>query len=143
MTDPRVLIADDDQDILRLISRRLSRRGYEVITAANGQEALDAMTPEAPDAVVLDWLMPKVTGSEACKRIKGDPATADIPVVLLTARATESDIEEGLASGADAYLTKPFDIYELDAMLRQVIQIAASKRDDAAGLENLKGLGDS
>jgi DNA-binding response OmpR family regulator len=142
MTDPRVLIADDDQDILRLISRRLSRRGYEVITAANGQEALDAMTPEAPVAVVLDWLMPKVTGLEACKRIKGDPATVDIPVVLLTARATESDIEEGLESGADAYLTKPFDIYELDAMLRQVIQIAASKRDDAAGLENLKGLGD-
>jgi DNA-binding response OmpR family regulator len=142
MTDPRVLIADDDQDILRLISRRLSRRGYEVITAANGQEALDAMTPEAPDAVVLDWLMPKATGSEVCKRIKGDPATADIPVVLLTARATESDIEEGLASGADAYLTKPFDIYELDAMLRQVIQIAAAKRDDAAALENLKGLGD-
>ena len=129
MSDPRVLIADDDQDILRLVQRRLSRRGYEITTATNGQEALDAVAADAPDAVVLDWLMPKVTGSEACKLIKGDPRTATIPVVLLTARATEGDIEEGLASGADAYLTKPFDIYELDAMLRQVIQIASAKHD--------------
>jgi len=130
MSDPRVLIADDDQDILRLVERRLSRRGYEVVTATNGQEALDAMAADPPDAVVLDWLMPKVTGSEACKAIKADPGTSQIPVVLLTARATEGDIEEGLASGADAYLTKPFDIYELDAMLRQVIQIAAARQGD-------------
>ena len=127
MTDPRVLIADDDHDILRLVERRLSRRGYEVVTAANGQEALDSVAREPPDAVVLDWLMPQVTGSEVCKLIKADPATAGIPVILLTARATEGDIEEGLASGADAYLTKPFDIYELDAIIRQVIQIASAK----------------
>jgi two-component system, OmpR family, response regulator MtrA len=135
MTDPRVLIADDDQDILRLVERRLSRRGYEVVTATNGQEALDSVAETPPDAIVLDWLMPKVTGSDACKLIKADPLTTAIPVVLLTARATEGDIEEGLASGADAYLTKPFDIYELDAIIRQVIQIAAAQQGAAGSLE--------
>ncbi len=132
MTDPRVLIADDDADILRLVERRLSRRGYEIVTATNGQEALDAVALSPPDAVVLDWLMPKVTGSEACRAIKADSATALIPVILLTARATEGDIEEGMASGADAYLTKPFDLYELDAMLRQVIQVAGARAEPGA-----------
>ncbi len=119
--DRQIVVADDDADILRLIERRMARRGYEVVTATNGAEALDAVQAIHPAAVVLDWLMPKMTGSQACEALKANPSTSDIPVVLLTAKAADADVEEGLSVGADAYLTKPFDIHELDALVRRVI----------------------
>lgn len=119
--DHQIVVADDDADILRLIERRMARRGYEVVTATNGVEALDAVATNLPAAVVLDWLMPKMTGSQACEALKANPSTAHIPIVLLTAKAADADMEEGLAVGADAYLTKPFDIHELDALVRRVI----------------------
>jgi two-component system phosphate regulon response regulator PhoB len=121
VSDPVIVVADDDSDILRLIERRLSRRGYEVVTATDGAAAVDAVAAHAPDAVVVDWLMPTMTGSEVCRVLKANPATASIPIVLLTAKATTVDMEEGLASGADAYLTKPFELGDLDALLRRLI----------------------
>lgn len=118
-------MADDDVDILRLISARLARRGYEVIAVGDGQAALEAARESKPAAVVLDWAMPSLEGPEVCARLKADPDTARVPVVMLSASALREDITRGLAHGADGYLTKPFEIDELDAMLRHVMEASA------------------
>ena len=116
-----LVVADDDSDILRLLERRLSRRGYTVVTAANGRAALDAVRRTRPDAVVLDRLMPAMSGEEVCAALKADERTAAIPVVLLSAQASEREIVEGFGVGADDYLTKPFDLEELDERLRRLV----------------------
>jgi CheY-like chemotaxis protein len=117
-----ILVADDDPDILKLIERRLGMRGYEVTTAGDGAEALEAVAAATPEAIVLDWLMPVMSGIEACAKLKTDPETAGIPVVLLTAKAADTDIDEGARAGADGYLTKPFELYDLDTLLRRLIR---------------------
>ena len=121
-----LVVADDDSDILRLLERRLSRRGYTVVTAGDGRAALDAVRSTAPDAVVLDRLMPAMTGEEVCAALKADERTAAIPVVLLSAQASEREIVEGFGVGADDYLTKPFDLDELDERLRRLVAAAGS-----------------
>jgi DNA-binding response OmpR family regulator len=123
-----LVVADDDSDILRLLERRLSRRGYSVVTAADGGAALDAVRSTAPDAVVLDRLMPEMSGEEVCAALKADRRTASIPVILLSAQASEREIVEGFGVGADDYMTKPFDLDELDARLRRLIGIAGAPR---------------
>lgn len=120
-----IVVADDDPDVLRLLERRLSRRGYEVRTAVNGRAALDEVHRIHPDAVVLDNVMPGMTGGEACAALKADAGTARIPVVLLSAQATERDVTAGLAAGAEEYLVKPFDIDELDETLKRLVASAA------------------
>jgi DNA-binding response OmpR family regulator len=117
-----LVVADDDPDIVRLLERRLSRRGYEVVTAADGMAALDAVRRTEPDAVVLDRLMPGMSGEEVCAALKADERTAAIPVVLLSAQASEREIVEGFGVGADDYLTKPFDLDELDERLRRLVE---------------------
>jgi DNA-binding response OmpR family regulator len=114
-------VADDDVDILRLITARLARRGYEVIAVGDGQAALEATREREPAAVVLDWAMPSLEGPEVCARLKADPDTARVPVVMLSASALGEDVARGLAHGADGYLTKPFEIGELDELLRHLI----------------------
>ena len=110
----RVLICDDDPVILRLHEVNLELEGYEVVaTASDGKEALDKIAELRPDLVILDIMMPKMDGLEVCRHLKADPALAKIPVVLLSARAQDLDVREGLDIGADAYLTKPFDPVEL------------------------------
>ena len=126
MAETPILVADDDPDILKLIERRLGMRGYEVATASNGAEALEAVAAAAPEAIVLDWLMPTMSGVEACAKLKADPETAAIPVVLLTAKAADTDIDEGARAGADGYLTKPFELYDLDTLLRRLIRERAA-----------------
>ena len=121
-----LVVADDDSDILRLLERRLSRRGYTVVTAADGRDALDAVRKTAPDAVVLDRLMPAMNGEEVCAALKADERTAAIPVVLLSAQASEREIVEGFGAGADDYLTKPFDLDELDERLRRLVAAAGA-----------------
>lgn len=118
---PVVLVADDNPDILRLVERRLSKRGYAVVTAADGRQALQAILDRRPDAVILDWLMPGIQGKELCRHLKANPATRAVPVVLLTARAAETDVTAGFESGADDYVTKPFDVDELDDTLRRLL----------------------
>ena len=122
MAETPILVADDDPDILKLIERRLGMRGYEVATASNGAEALEAVAAATPEAIVLDWLMPTMSGVEVCAKLKADPETAEIPVVLLTAKAADTDIDEGARAGADGYLTKPFELYDLDTLLRRLIR---------------------
>lgn len=118
---PLIVVADDNPDILHLVERRLSKRGYEVVTASDGLRALDLIRERHPDAVVLDWLMPEMQGPEVCSLLKEDHATEGIPVVLLTAKASESDVSTGFERGADEYLTKPFEIEELDQTLRRLL----------------------
>jgi DNA-binding response OmpR family regulator len=116
-----LVVADDDPDILRLLERRLGRRGYHVLTAPDGGAALDAIRRSVPDAVVIDRVMPGLSGEQVCAALKADARTAAIPVVLLSAHASEHEIVEGFGAGADDYLTKPFDLDELDERLRRLI----------------------
>lgn len=118
---PLIIVADDDQDILNLVSKRLAKRGYSVVTATNGQQALELVRSRHPAAAILDWMMPVLQGHEVCLRIKEDPSTEKVPVVLLTAKVSDIDIEKGFRSGADDYITKPFDIAELDMTLKRLI----------------------
>jgi DNA-binding response OmpR family regulator len=118
---PVLLVADDDEDILALVQLRLSRSGFEVIVARDGREALQLAQDRHPDLAVLDWMMPKATGLEVLRAIRADSATADIPVVLLTARASENDIQEGLDAGAVDYIAKPFSPQELAARVHDIL----------------------
>lgn len=118
---PLVLVADDNADIRDLLATRLRTRGFDVSTAADGQEALDKALAEQPDIALLDWVMPIIQGHELCVKLKTDPRTAQLPVVMLTARGEEADRLLGLDLGADAYLVKPFDIDEVAGTLKQLI----------------------
>lgn len=113
MQGKRILICDDDPAILRVLEVNLDVEGYDVLLARHGEEAIEVAAAEHPDLIILDIMMPKLDGLEVCRRIKSDPKLAKIPIVLLSARAQDMDIREGLEIGADAYLTKPFDPVEL------------------------------
>ena len=118
---PRVLVADDDEDILSLVAFRLERSGYEVTVARDGQEALDGALKSAPDLAVLDVMMPKLDGYEVTRRLRKSEATARIPVILLTARVQEADVAQGFDAGADDYIKKPFSPQELRARVQAIL----------------------
>jgi two-component system alkaline phosphatase synthesis response regulator PhoP len=124
----RVLICDDDPLLLELMEFRLRAKGYEVIKAADGAEALARAGQDGPDIIVLDAMMPKTDGLEVLARIKGDPALSETPVVMLTARKGEKDIVSALEKGADDYLVKPFIPEELLARLARLIARRNGKR---------------
>jgi len=109
----RILVADDDVDIRELVEFKLSTLGHDVVAVGDGAAAIEACRAERPDLAVLDVMMPGVSGLEAIKAIRATPELADLPVILLTARAQESDVETGFDSGADDYVTKPFSPREL------------------------------
>jgi len=125
---PTVLVADDDADILRLILTRLTHRGYRVITAIDGNEALSMAFDEPPDAAVLDGIMPGLEGHEVCAAMRRDNRTSHVPVILLTAKAADADEREALDAGADAYIVKPFRIEGLDVALRELLVSARERR---------------
>ena len=106
---PKILVVDDDRVIQQLIEVNLELEGYEVVKASNGEEALAMFASERPDLVILDVMMPKLNGKDVCRKLKSDPETAKTPIIFLSARAQEIDVEAGLELGADAYVTKPFD----------------------------------
>jgi DNA-binding response OmpR family regulator len=105
---PLVLVADDDPDILALVRFRLERDGYEVLSAPDGETALDLAMARTPDLAVLDVMMPLLDGYEVTRRLREHGATTTIPIILLTARVQEPDLERGFEAGADDYVTKPF-----------------------------------
>ena len=117
--EKRILIADDDPVILRLIQVNLELEGYQVLTANNGQEAVDIANAENPDLVILDIMMPRLDGYQACEQLKSSDATKAIPVIFLSAKAQSGDIEKGQSFGVAAYLTKPFDPTELLEVVEQ------------------------
>lgn len=118
---PLVLVADDDPDILDLVRYRLERSGYSVATASDGTEAVKLAGELSPALVVVDVMMPGLNGFEVTRRIRDEPGTARIPVILLTARAQETDVQEGFAAGADDYIRKPFSPRELSARVQAVL----------------------
>jgi DNA-binding response OmpR family regulator len=119
---PIVLVADDDEDILQLLTFRLERSGYEVIQARNGHEALRLVLDVVPSLAVLDVMMPGLDGLEVTRELRRNAATSTTPVILLTAKAQETDVAGGMAAGADDYVRKPFDARDLaervDRLLR-------------------------
>ncbi len=117
----RILVADDDVDIRELVEFKLSTLGHDVVAVADGQAAIDACQAQRPDLAVLDVMMPGVSGLDAIRAIRADPALADLPVILLTARAQESDVETGFDSGADDYITKPFSPRELASRVQALL----------------------
>jgi DNA-binding response OmpR family regulator len=118
---PRVLVADDDPLIQRLVRTHLDRAGFRVLTAADGEEALDLAVAEQPDLIVLDLMLPRLDGFEVCRRIR---EFSLVPVVMLTARGEQADKLKGFEAGADDYLTKPFAPPELLARVRAVLRRA-------------------
>ena len=120
MSQTVVLVADDDDDILLLVTTRLKRDGFEVIAARNGEEALALTQERRPDIAVLDIGMPKLDGLEVLERIRADETLKDMRVLLLTAKAQESDVRRGYDAGADAYVRKPFSPAELSARVREL-----------------------
>lgn len=118
---PLVLVADDDPDILDLVRFRLERSGYTVATAEDGAEAVRLACELSPALAVLDVMMPSLNGFEVTRRLRGDPATARIPVILLTAKAQDADVQEGFEAGADDYIRKPFSPRELSARVQAVL----------------------
>jgi DNA-binding response OmpR family regulator len=109
----RVLIVEDEANILLSLVFVLEQEGYEVRSATTGRDGLAEMTRERPDLVILDLMLPDVSGYEVCQQARRDPALADTPILVLTARAQEAERQKGLAVGATEYLTKPFRVAEL------------------------------
>ena len=118
----KIVVADDDVDVRMLVALKLRHSGYDVVDVGDGAAAVDACRSEKPDLVVLDLMMPVMSGLEACRAIKAEPGLADVPVVLLTARAQNTDVDAGLAVGADAYVTKPFSPKELAARVEALLE---------------------
>ncbi|MFZ5872281.1 MAG: response regulator transcription factor [Actinomycetota bacterium] len=122
----RVLVADDDRDIRDLIVFKLQQAGFVVDSAGDGLEALDLARSTRPDLLLLDVMMPGLSGVDVTRELRADPATARTPVILLTARAQEADVETGFATGADDYVVKPFSPRELLSRVQAVLTRARS-----------------
>jgi two-component system response regulator MtrA len=125
----RILVADDDVDIRELVEFKLSTMGHEIVAVGDGAAAVDACRASKPDLAVLDVMMPGVSGLDAIKQLRADPDLADLPVILLTARAQESDVETGFHSGADDYITKPFSPRELASRVEALLLKTASRAE--------------
>lgn len=118
---PRILVVDDDADIRDMLSFKLAKAGYEVHTENDGETGLAAARELHPDLILLDWMMPRLTGPEVCRQLRDEESTARVPVILLTAKAQEADVERGFATGADDYISKPFSPGELISRVQALL----------------------
>jgi two-component system alkaline phosphatase synthesis response regulator PhoP len=130
MTKDKILVIDDEEDILELLRFNLTKEGYQVCSASTGEEALSLARTEHPDLVLLDLMLPGIDGLEVARRLKADPLTRSVPIVMLTAKGEESDIVTGLELGAEDYITKPFSRKVLVARLRAVLRRKEEKAVD-------------
>jgi DNA-binding response OmpR family regulator len=121
-----VLIADDDADIRDLVAFKLEQAGFDVYTAEDGPAALTAAQQRIPDIAVLDISMPGMSGLDVCRMLRADPNTAEVMIIMLTARAQETDVEGGFSAGADDYLVKPFSPRELTSRVQALLGRARS-----------------
>jgi two-component system alkaline phosphatase synthesis response regulator PhoP len=122
MTAKTILVVDDEEDILELLEYNLAKEGYRVHRVTSGEKALEATRDHQPDMILLDLMLPGLNGLEVCKRLKGNPRSAHIPIVMLTAKGEEADVVLGLELGADDYITKPFSPRVLLARMRAVFR---------------------
>jgi len=129
MTQKKILVADDEKDIVELVAYNLEREGFAVVKASDGRRALEAIRQDKPDLVILDLMMPEVSGTEVCRTVRGVPETANLPIIMLTAKSDPVDRILGLEIGADDYLTKPFHVRELIARVRAVLRRSEQRPD--------------
>jgi two-component system, OmpR family, phosphate regulon response regulator PhoB len=136
---PSILVAEDEGALVTLLRYNLERAGYKVYAAMDGEEALLVATEEKPDLVLLDWMLPQLSGIEVCRRLRSRQETRNVPIIMLTARSEETDRIRGLDMGADDYLTKPFSMTELLARLRAVMRrIRPSLAEDVVTVGNIE-----
>ena len=129
----KIVVVEDEPDILEVIQYNLERDGYKVLTYRDGELGLQKIRKEAPDLVLLDLMLPGLDGIEVCRRLKADPVTRSIPVIMVTAKTEESDIVLGLGVGADDYICKPFSPRELVARVKAVLRRGRPKEEQGAG----------
>lgn len=118
----KILIVDDDTDIRELITFKLESMGHDVVSEGDGEGGLAAAHSEHPDLVVLDWMMPRLTGLEVCMAMRQHEVLSRVPVILLTAKAQEADVQRGFAAGADDYIVKPFSPRELGSRIDVLLE---------------------
>lgn len=121
---PKVLLADDEDDVKTVLKMFLETKGYAVVTAFDGLDAIDQARAEKPDVILLDIMMPLIDGFEVCKKLKADPETAQIPVIMLSAASHSESVQKGLDAGAVDYMVKPFEPEQLEEMLADVLKRA-------------------
>jgi two-component system phosphate regulon response regulator PhoB len=135
-----ILVVEDEEDIQELMAYNLGKEGYKVVKTATGEEGVRAARQTPPDAILLDLMLPGLDGLEVCRILKGDPKTAHVPVLMVTAKGEESDIVTGLQLGADDYITKPFSPKVLLARLRAVLRRKNQKQADPGALVKIHDL---
>jgi two-component system phosphate regulon response regulator PhoB len=140
MAKETVLVVEDEPDIAELMRYNLEREGYQVTIAATGEAGLEAARRKRPDIILLDLMLPGVDGLDVCRRLKTETHTAQIPVVMVTARGEEADVVTGLELGADDYVTKPFSPRVLSARTRAVLRRPRSQPDDVSAPIRLHGI---
>jgi two-component system alkaline phosphatase synthesis response regulator PhoP len=123
MDKKKILIIDDEINIIELITMNLERNGFEVISCLTGEEGIRLVKEQKPDLILLDLMLPGISGVEVCKRVQSDSETKNIPIIMLTAKANESDKIIGLEIGADDYITKPFSVRELVARVKALLRL--------------------
>jgi DNA-binding response OmpR family regulator len=128
MAKGKILVVDDEIYIVHILDFSLGMEGYEVVTALDGEQALEKAQSEKPDLIVLDIMMPKLDGYETCKRLKADAATQDIPVILLSAKGRNIDQKVGFEVGADDYITKPFSPRKLVERINAILGNGSSQQ---------------
>jgi two-component system phosphate regulon response regulator PhoB len=119
---PHILVVEDEDSLATLLQYNLQKEGYDVALAGDGEEALLLVDERLPDLIVLDWMLPKISGIEVCRRLRQRNETRNVPIIMLTARGEESDRVRGLDTGADDYVVKPFSMTELTARIRAVLR---------------------
>jgi two-component system phosphate regulon response regulator PhoB len=126
--NPRIMIVEDEEALTMLLRYNLEASGYEVDTVARGDEAELRLKEASPDLIILDWMLPGLSGIELCRRLRAQPDTRQLPIIMLTARGEESERIRGLATGADDYVVKPFSVPELIARVTALLRRAAPER---------------
>jgi two-component system phosphate regulon response regulator PhoB len=119
---PHVLVVEDEDSLATLLQYNLQKEGYDIALAGDGEEALLLVDERLPDLIVLDWMLPKISGIEVCRRLRQRNETRNVPIIMLTARGEETDRVRGLDTGADDYVVKPFSMTELTARIRAVLR---------------------
>ncbi|MEW6333953.1 MAG: response regulator [Thermodesulfobacteriota bacterium] len=140
MTQKKILVADDEKDIVELVAFNLEREGFALLRAYDGKKALEMVFSEKPDLVILDLMMPELSGMEVCARLRRQETTASLPIIMLTAKSDPVDRILGLELGADDYITKPFHVRELFARVRAVLRRSERSDRDSAETFDFKGL---